>query len=388
MKKEKIIKLFTNKIIIFSAIAILAIAILALFVEKPIVRNPQKEKMATEPLLQYEVINKIQDNEYKLLVKIISEDGLETITYKQPETNEEITVACNNRTQVAIDYIVKEKQDYEFKIKQVGIDEVTEKLNYEATNIPTIGTGEKTHIAHEIKYTWEELNTIAKEISYNYGTEEGQVNNDTIELNVSINGIADTLGIGDWTTVNGKRVRILGFNHDELTKSDAYGEGNTNIYAGISFEYVESLAKSQMNTANSIVGGWETCTLRNTLNTTIYGGLENKEYIKEVNKVYTEKETSDGSGLKKSQDKLWLLSSYEIWANGSIITADGQRYKFYSNGGSSVKGFAWWTRSTDGRRCQGGSCISIPRYKFSNVNGTVSSNRPTTLYDVTPGFAI
>lgn len=107
-----------------------------------------------------------------------------------------------------------------------------------------------------------------------------------------------------------------------------------------------------------------------------------------MNKVYTEKETSDGSGLKKSQDKLWLLSSYEIWANGSIITADGQRYKFYSNGGSSVKGFAWWTRSTDGRRCQGGSCISIPRYKFSNVNGTVSSNRPTTLYDVTPGFAI
>ena len=300
MKKEKIIKLFTNKIIIFSAIAILAIAILALFVEKPIVRNPQKEKMATEPLLQYEVINKIQDNEYKLLVKIISEDGLETITYKQPETNEEITVACNNRTQVAIDYIVKEKQDYEFKIKQVGIDEVTEKLNYEATNIPTIGTGEKTHIAHEIKYTWEELNTIAKEISYNYGTEEGQVNNDTIELNVSINGIADTLGIGDWTTVNGKRVRILGFNHDELvtttTDEDGneqttsqYGAGTTNVYAGISFEFVDCFGTAQMHNTAYMLEGWGACNLRRTLNSTTYNSLENKEYIKEVKKQYIKK---------------------------------------------------------------------------------------------------
>ena len=70
---------------------------------------------------------------------------------------------------------------------------------------PTIGAGETAHTAKQIQYTWEELNSIAKVISDNYGTGEGQVNNDTAEVNVSINGKADTLGIGDWTTVNGKK---------------------------------------------------------------------------------------------------------------------------------------------------------------------------------------
>ena len=48
-----------------------------------------------------------------------------------------------------------------------------------------------------------------------------------------------TIGIGDTFTLDGKKVRILGFNHDELVDKTVYGGNNT--YAGISFEYIDPL---------------------------------------------------------------------------------------------------------------------------------------------------
>lgn len=144
MKKEKIMKLVKNKIIIFSAIALVAIAIFACFVVTPIVRNNQKAKLASEPLFQYDVMNLGQDDdgeddpnkEYKLLIKITSVDGLESITYKKQGTDEDVIIYCNNRMQVALDFTAKIKQDYEFKIKQTGKKEVIETLHYEAPFIP------------------------------------------------------------------------------------------------------------------------------------------------------------------------------------------------------------------------------------------------------------
>lgn len=144
MKKEKIMKIVKNKIIIFSTIALVAIAIFACFVVTPIVRNNQKAKLASEPLFQYDVMNLGQDDdgeddpnkEYKLLIKITSVDGLESITYKKQGTDEDVIIYCNNRMQVALDFIAKIKQDYEFKIKQTGKEEVIETLHYEAPFIP------------------------------------------------------------------------------------------------------------------------------------------------------------------------------------------------------------------------------------------------------------
>ena len=101
---------------------------------------------------------------------------------------------------------------------------------------PSVEIGGASHNAKAISYTWEELGKIAEVISNNT-----EVTKDTAEVRVSINGKSDVLGIGDTKTVNGKTVRILGFNHDELASENAYGEGKTNTYAGISFDYVDYL---------------------------------------------------------------------------------------------------------------------------------------------------
>ncbi len=203
---------------------------------------------------------------------------------------------------------------------------------------PSAGVGADTHEAHEIQYTWEELSQIAKVISDNYGTEVGQINNDTAEVKVSINGKEDTLGIGDWTTVNGAKVRILGFNHDELATqkenedgtttaiAPQYGAGTINVYAGISFGYAKRITNKNMNNSETNVGGWGACVVRSYLNSTTYDSLENKEYIKEVNKEYIATYNNAGS-LTISQDKLWILSCSEIWDNGR----DGMPYRIFKS---------------------------------------------------------
>ena len=263
--------------------------------------------------------------------------SIKNITLGETEFTEVTTLNTNEYTFTGLtinnEYIIQ----VELITEEVVDTKETEAIKLEAPPPPppTAGVGADVHEAHEIQYTWEELNELAKVISNNYGEEEGQINNDTAEVNVSINGKADTLGIGDWTTVNGYQVRILGFNHDVLTNTDAYGEGGTNIYAGISFGAIDTFGeKSQMNSINTNEGGWGVCERKKKLNEETVQTLENNKHIKEVSKYYIET-NDDANSVMISQDKLWLLSCSEIWEDGYqsgygyAIGKEGNRYKWF-----------------------------------------------------------
>ena len=298
------------------------------------------------------------------------------------------------------------KEIYEKDVN--NIDDVYETIINKPISTPTVG-GE-THEAHEIPYTWKELSQIAKVISDNYGTGAGKINNNTVEVNVNINGKADTLGIGDWTTVgiNGTnyQVRILGFNHDELVTAKEnddgtteeiaqYGAGTMNTYAGISFEFVECIGTKQLNSTDTNAGGWGACKLRSTT----YDSLENKEYIKEVNKEYITT-YNNADSVATSQDYLWLLSCSEIWNNGytsgaygQSIAKEGEQYKYYSNIDSMYNnsnsiivknnnGYAspWWLRSPHYTR----------NTSFCNIHlsGHCTNNYARYIAGVSLGFSI
>lgn len=75
------------------------------------------------------------NGEYNILIKITSLSGIETIKYKKLNSNDEMTLYCKEKTQVGIDYIITEGITYDFKIKQVGKEEVTEHICYEVPYI-------------------------------------------------------------------------------------------------------------------------------------------------------------------------------------------------------------------------------------------------------------
>lgn len=216
----------------------------------------------------------------------------------------------------------------------------------------------QTHTAHnldegEYNYSWEELEALAKLIS-----DDNRVNATytTPEVKVEMYGKEYTIGVGDYKNViyNGesKRVRILGFNHDELATEkenedgttspmSQYGEGTTNTYAGISFEFVDFIMKDRINATNTNVGGWGATEIRTKLNSLevinnikTTNGISIGEKIKEVEKEYNVGNMEKRNDISK--DKLWLIACSEIWkyaapncVAGECNTSEGKRYEYY-----------------------------------------------------------
>ena len=210
-----------------------------------------------------------------------------------------------------------------------------------------------TLMVEGIPYSWDEIAEMAKAIS-----NDSSITDDT--ETATVNG--KTLKVGQMKKLDGKKVRILGFNHDDLTDTGAYG--GTNAKAGISFEYVDFITTAQMNSNATNSGGWEKCALRNTLKGTIYDSLSIKDKIKAVNKKYIADYSSETEST--CSDKLWLLSCGEIWnsgynggnTRGKSRNTEGNQYKYYklgtqvynSNSDYTKKPNAkyanwWWLRS-------------------------------------------
>ena len=238
---------------------------------------------------------------------------------------------------------------------------VTAYINNESkdSNVEEITTKDDS-----IEYSWSEIAEIAKAISNNTS-----ITDDTETATVTVNGVQKTLNVGDTATLDGKKVRILGFNHDELADSDkttAYDSATETGKAGISFEYVDFLTSAGMNSSDTNSGGWSASALRGTLNGTTYSSMITTYHIKKVKKDYIP--TYNVASTQQTEDYLWLLSCGEIWDNGynggvtrgSAIATEGKQYKYYkinlrSTSYSDISNFirkpnvsnsmGWWLRS-------------------------------------------
>ena len=249
-----------------------------------------------------------------------------------------------------------------------------------------------------IEYSWEEIAEIAKAIS-----NDTSITDDTETATVTVNGTQKTLNVGDTATLDGKKVRILGFNHDELAEpATAYGSATKTGKAGISFEYVDFLISSaQMNSSDTNSGGWNASAIRGILNGITYNSLSIKSNIKKVKKDYIP--TYNVASTEKTEDYLWLLSCGEIWDNGYnggvtrgvAIATEGKQYKYYkinlgstsySNSNDITKkpsassSRVWWLRSP--------YYIGSGSFCFVNSDGNSTSVLASRSNGVAPGFSI
>ena len=214
-----------------------------------------------------------------------------------------------------------------------GLAELTEYNNIQVTayinSVNKVSNVEKvtTDLKDGIAYNWDEIAEMAKAIS-----NDSSITDDT--ETATVNG--KTLKVGQMKNLDGKRVRILGFNHDTLSEpSTAYGSATKTGKAGISFEYVDFLTSAGMNSSNTNSGGWKDTAIRGTLNGTTYNSLSIKSNIKKVKKDYIP--TYNVASTEQTEDYLWLLSCGEIWDNGYnggitrgyAITTEGKQYKYY-----------------------------------------------------------
>lgn len=275
---------------------------------------------------------------------------------------------------------------HEFTVDANGV--ISDKGNG-GENTPATPTEATTHQAQQLTYSWTELGAMTDSIA-----NSSEITSSTVE--VEVNG--KKIGVGDWLTISygtgntEKKVRILGFNHDNL----ADGSGK----AGMSFEFVTSLGTRAMNSTNTNEEGWGGSAMRTALadDTNYFNNLPSdlQSKIKTVSKAWNKGKNDSAKNETATSDKLWLLSDTEVCGGQlSSCEPEGTRYAYYATNtnfadrikyttctsGTDSTACCWWLRSP---RCNDSNCFC-----FVGDNGGVFDYLSASSSDnVAPGFSI
>ena len=255
-----------------------------------------------------------------------------------------------------------------------------------------------------IKSDWTTIEKIAQEIA-----KDDSITSETEEVKVIVDGKRYTIKPGDIFEVEYegevKRVRVLGFKHDDLVNTGVYGGSYSK--ASFSFEFYDCLGTHNMNGTGSVdstnSNGWAATEMRVFLEgSSGRGKLSNNSYIKQVKKKYI-KTYNDASSVTTSNDYLWLLSASEVFKSGYnggetrgyAITKEGEQYLYYKNNATE-----WYNSSSTNRvKYNNGSAdnwwLRSPYYDFSgyfchiNVTGRCRGDFYSySVRGVAPGFCI
>ena len=127
------------------------------------------------------------------------------------------------------------------------------------------------------------------------------------------------------------QIAIIGMCHDTLQTS--YSGGGTK--AGITWQTTKSLFKSAVD-SSSASGGWSSCSLRTSLNSTHFNLLPQE--MQNAIKVVAKKSNNGSGSITTSNDKLFTLSMVEIMGTNKrnnsttlAIEGEGTQYEYYKN---------------------------------------------------------
>lgn len=183
------------------------------------------------------------------------------------------------------------------------------------------------------------------------------ITNATSTVYIDFGSVHRKVSVGDQVTLalNGTNYTfdVIGFNHDTLTTSTAYGATTTTGKAGITFQMHDLFATTYvMNSSNTNSGGWKSSAMRTSTMATMKGYLPAawQTAIKPVNKASG---TGGGSssGTETVSDSCFLLAEIEIFGSTTYsVSGEGTQYAYYKAGNSKVKNkggsaYAWWERS-------------------------------------------
>ena len=183
------------------------------------------------------------------------------------------------------------------------------------------------------------------------------ITNATSTVYIDFGSVHRKVSVGDQVTLalNGTNYTfdVIGFNHDTLTTSTAYGATTKTGKAGITFQMHDLFATTYvMNSSNTNSGGWKSSAMRTSTMATMKGYLPAawQTAIKPVNKASG---TGGGSssGTETVSDSCFLLAEIEIFGSTSYsVSGEGTQYAYYKAGNSKVKNKSgsaanWWMRS-------------------------------------------
>ena len=184
------------------------------------------------------------------------------------------------------------------------------------------------------------------------------------------------------------------------TPSECSTTGFSQTACGFVLEFADIITTHKMNDTNTNVGGWPATSMRTFVNNDIYNAIpsEIRNAIIDTIVVSGHGSTSGETNFT-STNKLYLLSTAEVWSQGSSNTISNdtardvtRQLDYYKNLGTSTSNYSgaikknvtsapsWWLRAAD----------STITYYFLLVNsyGDWGSINATNAYGVAPAFRL
>ena len=213
--------------------------------------------------------------------------------------------------------------------------------------------------------------------------------------NISKYHVGDTRTI-DMGTYGTHTLRIA----NTSTPSECSRTGFSQTACGFVLEFADIIRTRTMNDTNTNVGGWPATSMRTFVNNDIYNALpsEIKNAIIDTTVVSGHGSTSGETNFT-STDKLYLLSTAEVWAQGSSNTIEydtardvTRQLDYYKNLGTSTSNYSgaikkngtsatdWWLRAA--------SSNSTNSFFSVYGNGDWYTNYAANTYGVAPAFRL
>ena len=221
-----------------------------------------------------------------------------------------------------------------------------------------------------------------------------------IVANVKANKISQ-YNVGDTKSVNlgtyGKHTLRLA---NTSTPSECSTSGFSQTACGFVLEFADIITTHKMNDTVTNVGGWPATSMRTFVNNNIYNAIpsEIKNAIIDTTVVSGHGSTSGETNFT-STDKLYLLSTAEVWAQGSSNTIEydtardvTRQLDYYKNLGTSTSNYSgaikkngtsdsyWWLRAATSRNANF-------FLRVSNYGGWTNASATNT-NGVAPAFRI
>ena len=214
--------------------------------------------------------------------------------------------------------------------------------------------------------------------------------------NTNMYKIGDTKEVNLGSTYGTHTLRVA----NTSTPSECSTSGFSQTACGFVLEFADIIAKHNMNDTNTNVGGWPATSMRTFVNNDIYNALpsEIKNAIIDTTVVSGHGSTSGETNFT-STDKLYLLSTAEVWAQGSSNTIEydtardvTRQLDYYKNLGTSTSNYSgaikkngtsatdWWLRAA--------SSNSTNSFFSVYGNGDWYTNYAANTYGVAPAFRL
>ena len=225
-----------------------------------------------------------------------------------------------------------------------------------------------------------------------FSTDDWEIIIDAIrEGNTSKYNVGDTKEI-DLGSYGKHTLRIA----NKSTPSECSNTNFSQSACGFVLEFADVIITHKMNDTNINIGGWPASSMYTFVNNDIYNAIPD-----EIKDAIIDTTVVSGHGKRDTEnftstDKLYLLSTAEVWAQGSsnTISDDAARdvtrqLDYYKNLGTSTtnrsgavkkSGYAWWLRVAN----------SSDNNNFYRVNnrGDWSNNNASTINGVSPAFRL